>query len=85
MELVAPWRQMIAEVTREAGRDTNQAHRLLEQRADFYSLLSHINLDVQQLPRLVAVATQNQRTLINPTLGYFLEEVDRIEKDWKLV
>lgn len=86
--LIIKWRNMVNEVIKEKDEnDENenniQADVYLERHKDYYSLKPHLSKETfYQLCR----ATEFEvGSTISPPLRFILDDIDRLEKKWKLI
>lgn len=83
--LVVKWRNMINEVIKEKDEDENniKAAVYLERHKDYYSLKPHLSEEtIHQLCRATKFTVGST---ISPPLRFILNDIDRLEKEWKLI
>jgi hypothetical protein len=84
-ELVAKWREMVAEVAAQAGQDAEKFNSIVQNHKDYFSLAPHMKFGIpaRELGRIHAELAQ--KLLWNPHVIYFISEISRLEKEWDLV
>lgn len=83
--LIVKWRNMINEVIKEKDEDENniKAAVYLERHKNYYSLKPHLSKEtIHQLCRATKFTLGST---ISPPLKFILDDIDRLEKEWKLV
>lgn len=81
-ELVAKWREMAAETSKQIGVDVEL---YIHSHKDYYSLLPHLKKEGVNARIELIRETMQTPYVITPALIYILGEIDRIEHEWDLV
>ncbi len=82
---IGKWRNMVNEVIKKQDEDENniKAAVYLERHKDYYSLRPHLSKAT-----FVQLCRAREFTLgstISPPLKFILDDIDRLEKEWKLI
>ena len=83
--LIIKWRNMINEVIKEKDEDENniKAAVYLERHKDYYSLKPHLSEDT--FYELCRARSFKVGSTISPPLRFILNDIDRLEREWKLI
>jgi hypothetical protein len=81
-ELVAKWREMVAETSKQIGVDVEL---YIHSHKDYFSLLPHLKSGGAKARMKLISETMQRPYVITPALVYILEEIARIERKWDLV
>ena len=83
--LIVKWRNMINEVIKEKDEDENniKAAVYLERHKDYYSLKPHLSKNTMR--QLCRATKFTVGSTISPPLKFILDDIARIEKEWKLI
>jgi hypothetical protein len=81
-ELVAKWREMVAETSKQTGVN---AELYIHSHKDYYSLLPHLRKEGIKARTEAIRAVSVKPYPILPILMLILEDIDRIEREWDLV
>lgn len=81
-ELIAKWREMAAETSKQIGVDVEL---YIHSHKDYFSLLPHLKREGAKARMKLISETMQTPYAITPALVYLLEEIDRIERKWDLV
>lgn len=82
---IGKWRNMVNEVIKKQDEDENniKAAVYLERHKDYYSLRPH--LSKKTFSELCRARSFTLGSTISPPLKFILDDIDRLEKEWKLV
>ena len=83
--LIIKWRNMVNEVIKEKDENENniKAAVYLERHKDYYSLKPH--LPKETFYELCRARSFEVGSTISPPLRFILNDIDRLEKEWKLI
>jgi hypothetical protein len=81
--LIVKWRTMVNEIIKEKDKTKTKASILLERHKDYHSLKPHLSEDT--LCQLCRATMFTAGSTISPPLEFMLDDIDKIEKKWKLI
>ena len=82
--LIIKWRNMVNEVIKKQDEDENntKAAVYLERHKDYYDLKPHLSKET--FYQLCRARSFEVGSTISPPLRFILNDIDRLEKEWKL-
>jgi len=81
--LIVKWRNMVNEVIKEKDENNIKAAIYLERHKDYYSLKPHLSKET--FYELCRATSFEVGSTISPPLRFILNDIDRLEKEWKLI
>jgi hypothetical protein len=82
-QLIATWRKMVKEINRDHDLTNTPVANLLERHESYYSLKPH--LSQKTIGEIACVRTVIAGSTIGSPLKFILDDIDRIEREWRLL